>query len=128
MSTPSERYRAIVECREFLVAVAVAVAVAAGVPAEQRAQAQDLAEEYPSAGQICDWITADVPDLPIQMARAIDRASVLLHVIRPQDWANKLLSRRAIGILRHYPLVPISDRLADHVFFGGSLREYVSPD
>jgi hypothetical protein len=124
MSTPAERYRAIVECGEFLVEVAVAV----GVPAEQRAQAQDLMEEYPSAGQICDWIAANAPDLPCPMARAIDRASAFLHAIRPQDWANKLLSRRAIGVLRHYPLVPISDRLADHVFFGGNLREYLSPD
>ena len=124
MSTPSERYRAIVECGEFL----VEVVVAAGVPAEQRARAQDLIEGYPSAGQICDWIAADVPDLPCPMASAIDRASAFLNAIRPQEWANKLLSRRAISVLRHYPLVPISDRLADHAFFGGNLREYLSPD
>jgi hypothetical protein len=124
MSTPGERYRAVVECRTLL----AEVVSDAGVPAGQRYQAQDLVKEYPTASEICDWIAAGVPSFPSPMARAIDCASALLHAMRPQDWPNKSLSRRAIGVLRHYPLVPVADRLADHVYAGGHLGEYLASD
>lgn len=124
MSTPWERYRALVECRGLL----AEVGGDAGVPIGQRYQAQNLLKDYPTGSQICDWIAAGVPDLPSSMARAIDRASALLHAMRPQDWPNKSLSRKASGVLRHYPLVPVADRLADHVYGGGHLREYLASD
>jgi hypothetical protein len=124
MSTPVERYRSVVEGRNLLVAVASDPCV----QADQRSQAQALLGEYPKPWRLCDWIVAGATELPSSVAMAIYGTSVLLHALRFREPADENLARHVVGVLRHYPLVPIAERLADHVFSGGNLGDYLAPD
>ena len=99
MTTPQERFRALVWGAELL----AEIALDDSMPAQMQQETQRLRVIYPSAQELIRWVRSPPTEISSEHCSAIRGALALFQAVQGSDYGRPSTRRSILFALRHFP-------------------------